>query len=227
MLVSMNYPGGKGKSYPRLINLMPPHTTYIESHLGGGAVMRHKRPATRNIGIELDPVVIRQWQRRGTLPFQLVKADAASFLDGYPFTGGELVYADPPYLPATRRQQRMYRYDYAIEDHVRLLAVLRGLPCRVMISGYDSSLYREELADWRATSFPSMTHTGVREEFVWLNFPPPDELHDTAYLGDTFRERQSHKRRRQRLLDRFDRMPSAERSSLLNALNERYSGRTG
>jgi site-specific DNA-adenine methylase len=35
--------GGKGKCYQRLINLMPPHQTYIESHLGGGAVMRNKK----------------------------------------------------------------------------------------------------------------------------------------------------------------------------------------
>ena len=31
----MNYPGGKGGVYQRLINLMPPHEVYIETHLGG------------------------------------------------------------------------------------------------------------------------------------------------------------------------------------------------
>ncbi len=34
---------------------MPPHAVYIESHLGGGAVITHKREAKRNIGIEIDP----------------------------------------------------------------------------------------------------------------------------------------------------------------------------
>ena len=38
-----------------IIALMPPHDTYIESHLGGGAIMRRKPPAQRNIGIDLDP----------------------------------------------------------------------------------------------------------------------------------------------------------------------------
>ena len=36
----MTYPGGKGTAYQKLINLMPPHACYIESHYGSGAVMR-------------------------------------------------------------------------------------------------------------------------------------------------------------------------------------------
>ncbi|MBS0352463.1 MAG: DNA adenine methylase, partial [Proteobacteria bacterium] len=48
----MSYPGGKGKCYQRLINLMPPHETYIETHLGSGAVLRNKRPAKTTIGID-------------------------------------------------------------------------------------------------------------------------------------------------------------------------------
>lgn len=35
-----------------------PHEVYIETHLGGGAVLRHKRPAGRNIGIERNGQVI-------------------------------------------------------------------------------------------------------------------------------------------------------------------------
>jgi DNA adenine methylase len=37
-----------------IIALMPPHDTYIESHLGGGAIMKRKPPALRNIGIDLN-----------------------------------------------------------------------------------------------------------------------------------------------------------------------------
>lgn len=58
------YPGGKGGVFQRLINLMPSHEVYIESHLGGGAVMRNKRPAERNMGIEIDLKVIKQWQEQ-------------------------------------------------------------------------------------------------------------------------------------------------------------------
>jgi DNA adenine methylase len=37
-----------------IIALVPPHDTYIETHLGGGAIMKRKPPALRNIGIDLD-----------------------------------------------------------------------------------------------------------------------------------------------------------------------------
>ncbi len=57
-----SYPGGKGGAgvYQTLINLIPPHETYIETHLGGGAIMRFKRSAKINIGIDLDPDVTSQ-----------------------------------------------------------------------------------------------------------------------------------------------------------------------
>jgi len=50
----MNYPGGKGGAgvAQTLINLMPPHSVYVEPFLGGAAVMRQKRPANLNVGIE-------------------------------------------------------------------------------------------------------------------------------------------------------------------------------
>jgi len=50
------YPGGKngGGAYQTLINLMPPHSVYVEPFLGSGAVMRMKRPAGVNIGLDLD-----------------------------------------------------------------------------------------------------------------------------------------------------------------------------
>jgi DNA adenine methylase len=37
-----------------IISMMPPHNTYIETHLGGGAIMKRKPPALNNIGIDLD-----------------------------------------------------------------------------------------------------------------------------------------------------------------------------
>jgi len=51
----MNYPGGKGGAgvFQTIVNLQPPHETYIEPFLGGGSVMLRKRPAALNIGIDL------------------------------------------------------------------------------------------------------------------------------------------------------------------------------
>ena len=223
MMCRMRYPGGKGKCYQRIVNLMPPHSTYIESHLGGGSVLRHKKPAQNNIGIDIDPRVIARWRERDLENCTVVEADAKTYLENRSFTGDELVYTDPPYLPQTRRRARIYRYDYSLEDHMALLEVLAKLPCRVMLSGYDSRLYNERLAQWRKVSFAAKTHTDVRQECIWLNFDSPAELHDGRFLGSSHRERQSVRRRHSRLFRKFDRMPAPERHHVLEQLATRYA----
>lgn len=52
----MSYLGSKAASgvYQKIIAEMPPHDTYIETHLGSGAVMFHKPLAARTIGIDVD-----------------------------------------------------------------------------------------------------------------------------------------------------------------------------
>ena len=57
----MTYPGGKAGAgvYQTIINLMPWHAVYIEPFLGGGAVMRLKRPSLVNIGMDLDDAAVK------------------------------------------------------------------------------------------------------------------------------------------------------------------------
>ncbi|PAB31424.1 DNA methylase [Pseudomonas savastanoi pv. nerii] len=219
----MRYPGGKGKCYQRLINMMPPHQTFIETHLGAGAVMRNKRPATRNIGIDIDPDVHTMWQSPDLEHVcELITSDASSYLASYSFKGDELVYADPPYVTKTRRRSRIYRFEYDDDMHLHLLDTLLALPCKVMISGYDNALYNDKLVSWGKTAFMAKTHTDVREECVWMNYPVPHELHDTRYLGDTFRERQTIARRQARLKDRIESMHPVERTDFIRWLTETY-----
>lgn len=219
----MRYPGGKGKCFQHLINLMPPHEVYIESHLGGGAVIRHKRPAQRNIGIDLDPKVIALWQVECAPALELINQDAVEFLRSFSFTGKELVYSDPPYMPDTRRRARVYRYDYTDEAHIGLLATLRSLPCRVMVSGYYNPLYRDMLAGWRHVTFCAKSHVGMREESVWMNFAEPSVLHDSRYIGVDFRERQAVRRRQTALRRRISAMPAVERSELARWMNTTFA----
>jgi DNA adenine methylase len=61
-----------------IIALMPPHDTYIESHLGGGAIMQRKPPALRNIGIDLNRRALGKF--RCDYPVELVQACAHRFL---------------------------------------------------------------------------------------------------------------------------------------------------
>ncbi|KEZ64690.1 DNA methylase [Pseudomonas amygdali pv. tabaci str. ATCC 11528] len=218
----MKYPGGKGKCYQRLINLMPPHQTYIETHLGAGAVMRHKKFAARNIGVDLDPAVHDSWAGQVQEGLELVQGDAVSYLSSFSYEGNELIYADPPYLTETRRRPKIYRFEYDQAQHELLLQTLLRVPCNAMISGYDSPLYNELLHGWRKVTFMAKTHVDLREECVWMNYAAPEELHDSRYLGDTFRERQTIARRQARLRDRVNSMDQLERNDFMRWISQTY-----
>jgi len=79
-----------------LIGMMPPHDVYIETHLGGGAIMQRKPPAMLNIGLELDPRALADFSC--AYPVQLMHGCCHAFLKSYPFEGSELAYVDPPPL---------------------------------------------------------------------------------------------------------------------------------
>jgi len=128
------YPGGKGGCFRQIINLMPPHTVYIEPFLGGGAVLRHKLAAKHSIGIDLDLDVIERWRSSSFTPdlarvataaharngvfagciddhaksdvtsCGYVHANAIEWLEQSNLRNTALIYADPTYLECTRRQ---------------------------------------------------------------------------------------------------------------------------
>ncbi len=216
----MAYPGGKGASgvYQRLINQIPPHRVYIETHLGSGAIMRHKRPAEINLGLDVDPSVVSHWRKH---PYARVECqDAGAFLSNYPFKGEEFVYVDPPYLRSTRRTARsIYAFEYTQEQHKVLLKVLVRLPCSVMVSGYWSDLYASRLEGWRTMTYAVRTRSGeIAEEWVWMNYPEPEALHDYRYLGEDFRERERIRRRISRWKTRLESLPPLERKAILMAI---------
>ncbi len=202
---------------------MPPHDIYVESHLGGGAVMRNKLPARRQVGIDIDQRVIEKWNSYPAQPCELFCCDSVEYLENTPIEDATLVYSDPPYVRSTRKRDRVYAHDYSDEDHERLIACLLRLPCLVMVSGYPSDLYETLLSGWTRRTFTAKTHVEVREEAVWMNFEPPSQLHDCSFLGNGFRQREVIKRRTDRLHSRIQRLSRMEQHSLLTWLK----GETG
>lgn len=242
------YPGGKNQTYQHIINHIPPHQVYIETHLGSGAVMRHKRPSQLNIGIEINPIILEDTARSLTPgcpviidgaeapsktavaaplaidgdAYRFVNGDAHHFLLTYPFTGREHIYADPPYLLSTRSSQRpLYAYEYTEQDHIDLLNILIDLPCTITLSGYDSDLYNDTLPGWHTYTYTAVTRSGrPAQELLWMNYPPPEALHDYRYLGRNYRERERIKRKKNRWVKRLKKLPPLERQAILWAIQE-------
>lgn len=275
------YPGGKARLYQWLINRIPPHSVFVSTHLGNCAVMRYKRPAKLNIGIDLDPAVIEMWQARACTAgdidgaggaaatpeptsvatidklgeaswhyrehrcapahiatsnddpgaiatpseatrYNFINADCVPWLKSYQFTGSEFVYADPPYLMHTRKQQAaIYRHEYTVAQHIELLHTLVDLPCPVMVSGYDSQIYNHILDGWRKETIQTVTRgASLATEVIWMNYPEPEALHDYRYLGDGYRERERIKRKKRRWRERWRAMDRLERQAILAAIQE-------
>ena len=213
---SGNPPGPDDRDRGRLsIAMMPPHDTYIETHLGGGAIMRRKPAALHNIGIDRDARALGEFEC--DYPVELIHGCAHRFLSEYAFEGSELLYSDPPYLKRTRTSKRRYRFDYEEADHVELLELLKAVPCQVMVSGYRSALYEERLEGWRSVALQVMNHAGVRTECVWMNFAP-DRLHWARYAGRNFTDRQRIKRKAESWGRRYTALPVGERLAVLGAM---------
>lgn len=214
---AMGYFGSKATSglCQPIIAMMPPHDTYIESHLGGGAIMKRKPPALHNIGIDLNPKALAGFEC--SYPVRLINGCAHQFLADYNYQGSELVYSDPPYLLHTRTSGRRYRFDYDEEDHIELVKLLKQLPCHVMLSGYPSALYDELLDGWHSLQLQVMNQGGVRTEKIWFNFTV-DRLHWAGFAGKNFTDRQRVKRKAANWGRRYQALPRAERIAVLAAM---------
>lgn len=198
-----------------LIALMPPHDIYIETHLGGGAIMQRKPPALHNIGIDLNARELAAFEC--DYPVERVHGCAHRYLADFDYQGSELVYCDPPYLQRTRTSARRYRYDYSESDHIELLTLLKSLPCQVILSGYPSTLYDDLLDGWRTLELQVMNQAGVRTEKLWFNFTP-DRVHWASYAGVNFTDRQRVKRKAANWGKRYEALPRAERLAVLAAM---------
>ncbi len=87
-----------------------------------------------------------------------------------------LIYCDPPYLHETRCPQstNVYHAEMTDKEHHQLAELLSRCQAAVVLSGYDSPLYREMYAGWRKVTTDIANHaaggrTKSREiECLWI-----------------------------------------------------------
>ncbi len=257
--------GGKSYLAKRIIELMPPHTHYVEPFFGGGAVLLNKDPVgVSEVVNDVDEELTNFWQvlqeqeafvefqrRVDAMPFSEVEWEAAvdcsprgvldvdaavqffvrcrqsragrctdfatlskrrtrrqmneqasawmTAVEGLPAvasrlkrvvilcddameiigqeeTDETLFYCDPPYLHESRVSTDDYAFEMTRGQHAELLETLKACTGKVMLSGYPSDLYNDELAGWRRVEFDidnkaSGAKTKPRmRECLWLNF---------------------------------------------------------
>jgi DNA adenine methylase len=93
-----------------------------------------------------------------------------------------LHYIDPPYVHASRqaggKKPAGYRFELSDDDHRRIAACVHGLKGMVIISGYPSQLYDEELyVGWERIERQAFTiNAGPRTEVIYLRGVNRDQL---------------------------------------------------
>lgn len=80
-----------------------------------------------------------------------------------------LIYADPPYVMATRNGA-IYHNEMSDMDHLKLMNVLDNHTGPVLLSGYDNDLYNDRLTNWRKEVTRGKAVAGkARTEVLWIN----------------------------------------------------------
>jgi DNA adenine methylase len=107
--------------------------------------------------------------------------DALSVISDYGRHPNALLYVDPPYLASTRNSTN-YRHEMGgVDEHESLLDALAECEASVVLSGYNSPLYRRKLDNWSRVEMSSWTGNGIRDgatktdgnrtEVLWSNRP--------------------------------------------------------
>lgn len=221
----MRYPGGKScpGAYQRIINLIPPHETYVEPFLGAGAIYRFKRPSAHSILIDVDPVVVSDFAGSLRDKTVIVAADALPCLSLLTADKDTFIYCDPPYHPDTLLSKSRYRFSMDAGTHRRFLEISIRARSSMLISGYDCPIYSSMLQSWARIDYNQITRSGrIAIESLWYNYPTPDRLHDYSYAGQNFTDRQRIKRKISRLLSKLERTPAIERNAILSSMRYRF-----
>lgn len=86
------------------------------------------------------------------------------------------MYLDPPYLLKIRAGKQ-YRHEMTDVGHEEFLKIALQSRAKIMISGYESSMYNDYLKDWNKVCFKSCAeHGGSRTEVIWMNYEQNSQM---------------------------------------------------
>jgi len=223
----ISYFGGKNGSgtLQFLINHFPPHKVYLEPFLGSGAIIRNKKPAEVNIGIEVNQEVIDEYHY--SAGYTVINDCAISYLKKKLLHGtydkDYFIYADPPYLHSTRKSKTRYKFELTELQHRQLIKILMSISAegaKIAISHYENPIYNSLLKKWNKWKYKNQTRSGSVTEVLYTNYSIPETLHDYNFLGKNFTDRQRIKRKIARHVDRLKELPAQERNAILHALGD-------
>lgn len=201
---------------------------YLEIFVGNGGIVRNLRLPGNVIISDLDSNVIKAWekmQNKGHYKkVQLVHGNGLDLFRQYRYDDtATFVYCDPPYRIDSRKNDKdLYRFEWDDEDHKEFLSMAVTASCNVMISHYPDEMYDEKLFGWHTVDFKAMTRSGLANERIYMNYPPPFILQDYRYLGKDYRERELIKKKTISMMGKIKALPHNQRAAILSAVIATY-----
>ncbi len=147
-------------------------------------------------------------------------------IPGFDFSN-TVFYFDPPYLMDSRRSQRkLYHKEWSVDDHKRFFyccELLVKAGAKILISHYDCELYNNQFKDWHTATMQTMTHAGIAEEKIYMNYDIAQlKLLCTAFVGSDYMERQRINRKKKALVSKLKKLPMHERQAVLYYLADQF-----
>lgn len=101
---------------------------------------------------------------------QIYNQDAISIIDKFD-SPDTLFYCDPCYVEQTRNSYHSYICEMDIKDHIQLAAKTLELQGYIVISGYDSKLYKQYFDHLNKTLLTDLRTTSgaKKQEYIWFN----------------------------------------------------------
>lgn len=156
--------------------------TVIKSFMGFGSNAIHRKSGFRSNSNRSGTTPARDWlnypdalaaiveRLRGVVVTCRDAVEVMAAHDG-PET---LHYVDPPYVLSTRTDEGAdYAHEMTDAQHADLVAFLRTVRGKVILSGYPSPIYDDGLASWRRVERRALADGArARTEVLWMNFTP-------------------------------------------------------
>ena len=100
------------------------------------------------------------------------------------------MYLDPPYVVSSQRGSESYKISISDEWHEEFLQTALRCKSKIMISGYESEMYRDYLMAWECFKYPKHSNTSlfyinknpkisvIKNDCLWVNYPCTPNSHD-------------------------------------------------
>lgn len=153
---------------------------YVVTRQSFGAYSSRRTGWRKQINLHRGKSITSEWRRLDGLSLavdrllcaQIENRDAIEVIKDFD-SPNALFYVDPPYVLSSRSQgvgRKRYEHEMTDEHHRTLAAALHTVEGMVILSGYESPLYKELYADWRMVSRTTTTNgNGSATECLWIS----------------------------------------------------------